>query len=390
MLRPAVLAALVSLSAVPFLQAFQPPAQSGAGPETESGSVSAEGVRRLKVSSVGSVTANGSDGARIEYRLIRRSRGSGENQARPHPSPAVRVNRSGGTLTLSVEMPGDAGFPPRLELIVPKRLLETQIDTVSGSLQLYGLGGHTAAETGGGPVRIGRIHGSLSVRTGGGPIEADSVQLGLRCLTAGGDIRVRRAGGETSLETGGGEILVEEAGAALQAFTAAGNVEVLRAFSDVAARTMGGLIKVYEAAGQVNAETRGGGIQVGAARGVRCEAAAGGVRLRNVSGAVNVSTVSGPILAEIVRGLPLESSKLHAARGDITVLIPSNLSVTVQAMNELPGRYGRIVSEFPEIRSLPVIAPVRGPVMAEAALNGGGPVLRLAAVQGTIFLRRRD
>lgn len=86
----------------------------------------------------------------------------------------------------------------------------------------------------------------------------------------------------------------------------------------------------------------------------------------------------------------MENSILNSASGDITVVIPARLAVTIQAMNELPGKYGRIVSEFSEIRVLPVVAPVRGPVLAEGALNGGGPVLRVAATRGTIFLRRKE
>jgi DUF4097 and DUF4098 domain-containing protein YvlB len=201
---------------------------------------------------------------------------------------------------------------------------------------------------------------------------------------------VQRAEGESWLETGGGDVVVDEALSRVHASTGAGNVEIARASGNVSARTLGGVIKVYESGGVVNAHTGGGGIQVGSARGVQCDSVAGGVRLRNVSGPVNVSTAAGSILAEWAASMRMENSVLNSASGDITVVIPARLAVTVQAMNELPGKYGRIVSEFSEIRVLPVIAPVRGPVLAEGNLNGGGPILRVAASRGTIFLRRKE
>jgi hypothetical protein len=49
---------------------------------------------------------------------------------------------------------------------------------------------------------------------------------------------------------------------------------------------------------------------------------------------------------------------------------------------------GRIVSEFPEIRVRPAEQPVRGMLLAEGALNGGGPLLWISVTSGTIYLRR--
>lgn len=357
----------------------------------ETGSFPARQLMNLRVSSIGSVSVTGAAIDRIEYRLIRRARAGDEDQARRLTGLfELRFDRAGGVPTLTLHSAPGWNRTPQLELRVPSTLISTQVFTQTGALTLDRLSGQLTCETGGGPVQAGFIDGALHLTTGGGPIDIRHVAGGLRCLTAGGPIRVQRVDGESWLETGGGDVIVDEAMARVHASTGAGNVEVSRAKGNVTARTLGGVIKVYYASGLVNAHTAGGGIQVGSAHGVRCDSVAGGVRLRNVSGPVNVSTAAGSILAEWASGIRMENSILNSASGDITVVIPARLAVTIQAMNELPGKYGRIVSEFSEIRVLPVVAPVRGPVLAEGALNGGGPVLRVAATRGTIFLRRKE
>ena len=141
----------------------------------------------------------------------------------------------------------------------------------------------------------------------------------------------------------------------------------------------------------MTAESSGGAIQVNSANGVRCESAGGAIRLRNVAGAVHAFANSGSILAELVGGRDsrkgMADSILSTNAGDITVLIPSNLALTVQAINESGGS-GRINSDFPQVRPRSGGSAGRGPLMAEGALNGGGPVLRVNVMGGTIYLRR--
>jgi hypothetical protein len=109
-----------------------------------------------------------------------------------------------------------------------------------------------------------------------------------------------------------------------------------------------------------------------------------------VAGAVHAAANSGSILAELVSGHSsghsMADSVLSTNAGDITVSIPSNLALTIQAINESGGA-GRIVSDFPQVRPQSGVLP-GGPLVAEGALNGGGPVLRLNVVGGTIYLRR--
>ena len=175
----------------------------------------------------------------------------------------------------------------------------------------------------------------------------------------------------------------------MQASTGGGNIRIERAASTVSARTAGGLIQVQQADGPVTAESSGGAIQVNSAKGVRCESAGGAIRLRNVAGAVHAFANSGSILAELVSGQSvMADSILSTNAGDITVFIPSNLALTVQAMNE-SGGVGTDHFRFPagSCRGRAALPGV-GPLVAEGALNGGGPMLRVNVMGGTIYLRR--
>jgi DUF4097 and DUF4098 domain-containing protein YvlB len=288
-----------------------------------------------------------------------------------------------------VLFPSDAnGVDADLKLVAPRGLLETILETRGGVVDAADMDGSIRIGTAGGNIHLDRIGRSATVKTGGGEIRVGRVDGSLRCLSAGGSIRVDRTGGETWCETAGGEITVRDAGGPLHVSTEGGNVEVVRAEGSVTASSAAGLIEVRQAGGPVHAETKGGSIQVGSAHGARCESAAGTIRVKSVSGSLRIVTASGSILAELVPGVPLQDSFLSTGGGDITVLIPSNLAVSVQARNESPGVGGRIVSDFSEIQVRRVEHGATRPSIAEGALNGGGPVLRIAAAGGIIYLRR--
>jgi DUF4097 and DUF4098 domain-containing protein YvlB len=168
----------------------------------------------------------------------------------------------------------------------------------------------------------------------------------------------------------------------VRARTGAGSIRIGHAGSSVIATTQGGPIEVGRAAGMVIANNSGGPIRVNSATGVRCETASGAIRLIGVSGSVMASTTLGNIVASLFAGRILSNSFLQTGEGDITVLIPSNISVTLKATNN--GGAGTIVSDFP------IRLGTRGSLLtAEGRINGGGPVLQIAAKSGTIFIKRQ-
>jgi DUF4097 and DUF4098 domain-containing protein YvlB len=190
--------------------------------------------------------------------------------------------------------------------------------------------------------------------------------------------------GDAVLETQGGDIQAGQAGGSVEAQTGAGEVRIGSAGGAVNATTGGGQIIVEKARGIVTARNLAGPVQVGAAAGVRCQSGSGAVRITNITGSMNVSTSAGSIFASLLNGR-LTDSYLATGNGDITVVIPSNVGVTVQAVNELADTMRRIVSDFQNIQT----RRQGTRLIAQGAANGGGPLLRISGTGGTIYIRRQ-
>lgn len=356
--------------------------------QTVSGSAQLQGAELLRVSTRGAITLQGEDRADIAYTLKKRVRASTQESARAALSRcAVKTSRQGAWSTLVVSFPNhQQESSADLRLSVPRKLRDVEVESEGGALEARELEGSLKADTGGGSVLIDRIGGDLTVRTGGGEVRLGKIGRTVRCSSGGGSIVADSVGGEAGLSTGGGEIQIREARGPVRANTGGGNIRVDRAGGPVTASTGGGLIDVGQADGPVAAETGSGSIKVGAAKGVRCESGAGAIQLLGVYGRLRAATGMGSILAELAAGKLLEDSVLSTASGDITVFIPSNLAVTIQALTDSPG-FRKFISDFPEIR---LEAGSRGGrAEAQGSLNGGGPLLKLTVSEGTIYLRRQ-
>jgi hypothetical protein len=356
--------------------------------QTITGSAQLQGSNSLRVSTRGAVTVQGEVRADIAYTLKKRVRASTQESARAALSGCVvKTSRQGPWGTLVVSFPSRRSeLSAELRLSVPRTLREAEVESEGGGLEARDLEGGLKADTSGGAVLIDRIGGDLSVRTGGGEVRLGQIGRTVRCSSGGGSISVDSVGGEAGLNTGGGEIHIREARGPVRANTGGGNIRVDRGGGPVTASTGGGLIDVGQAEGPVAAETGAGSIKVRSAQGVRCESGAGAIQLLGAYGRLRAATGMGSILAELAAGKPLEDSVLSTASGDITVFIPSNLAVTIQALTDSPG-FRRIISDFPEIR---LEAGSRGArAEAQGSLNGGGPLLKLSVSEGTIYLRRQ-
>jgi hypothetical protein len=347
---------------------------------------------RLQVETTGNVTLRGAASEQGSYALtVRVKAGDAREAERLLDRFNVKTGTEGGWAYIRVTPPRLVSSGMELNVTGPRALRQVRAETRGGNVQASDWDGDFEAESAGGRIAVDRMKGYSELRTAGGDIQVGSVSGGLRCFSGGGVIRVESVGAEARLETAGGEIFVHQAGGPVQAFTGGGNIRIERAASTVVARTAGGLIQVQQADGPVTAESSGGAIQVNSAKGVRCESAGGAIRLRNVAGAVHAFANSGSILAELVAGSDpsgkgMADSVLSTNAGDITVLIPARLALTVRATNDSGGE-GRINSDFPELRSR-MGGSAGGPAVAEGALNGGGPVLRVNVEGGTIYFRR--
>lgn len=357
---------------------------------THSGVVTHTGpLRRLHITTRAKVIVRGSDREDVAYVLTQRTPLRSEAQARQALGSVITTSTPRGDLARIMIVPTNSRLiMSQLDLEVPRRLLEMVVDTESGDVQAFDLDGNVFASTNAGQIRLDRIGKNVVTRTGGGEIRLGRIGGTVKSVSAGGSIIIDSTGGETTCETAGGDVILREAGGPVTAWTEGGNISVERAAASVFAKSAAGLIEVFQALGNVTAETRGGSIQVGAAKGVTCESGAGAIRVKNISGPLHMSTAVGSILAELAPGTRLENSFLSAGSGDITVIIPSNLAMRVEARNATaPG--ARIVSEFSEIRFRPPQLLPFQPALAEGALNGGGPVLKIATAGGTIYLRKQ-
>jgi hypothetical protein len=381
-----VVAASVVVAAAQNVSAVRQ--EGGYWVRTIQGMIGNSSLQRLRVETTGNVALRGAATEQITYTLKLRVKAGDASEAEGLLDRfRVKTGTEGGWTYLKVTPPRLVSEGSELTVSGPRTLPTVWVQTRGGNVQASDFDGEMEVRSGGGPITVDGVGGRAELRTAGGDIQVGRVSGPVRCFSGGGVIRVENAGGEAWLETAGGEIFVHQAGGAVHATTAGGNIRIDHAGSTVFARTAGGLIQVQQAGGVVNAQSSGGAILVNAANGVHCESTGGAIRLRNVAGALHASANSGSIMAELLPGHPIDNSLLSTNAGDITVFIPSNLALTVLATNESSGA-GRIISDFAQFRPSAGAQPGVGPVVAQGALNGGGPVLRVNVMGGTIYLRR--
>jgi len=161
-------------------------------------------------------------------------------------------------------------------------------------------------------------------------------------------------------------------------------------------KTGGGQIDFGEVRGSVHAQTGGGGIRVMYVSGpMDVESSGGSICLTRVSGAVRAETGSGTITAWINpeaggnanTSVRLDgASQLTSGAGDIVVFLPRNLAANIEAVVEHGGEH-RIEADPALALQVAKSPQASGPLRAMAALNGGGPVLKLKTTGGKIKLQ---
>jgi len=352
--------------------------ENGRWVKTIRGSVAAQG--RLRVNAHGPVTLEGGVSNDLSYTARVSVNARSETEARRLLDLyRIRVDSQGGWTVVTAT--GGAVLA-RIALRAP-RLGTAVISTSDGAVQATGIDGPLEVDTRAGELSVDRVRGDCKLSTGGGELRAGEIGGTLQGTTGAGAISVKRVGGDAILGTNGGDIVSGQAGGSVRAETGGGDVRIGTAGGSVTAVSGGGRIVVENAKGVVTVRNMAGPVQVGSAAGVRCESGNGGIRVSNIAGPMRVSTSMGSILATLLAG-NLAESYLSTGNGDITVLIPSNVGVTIQAQNNMSDTLRRIVSDFREI-------PVRrqGPwVVAQGSVNGGGPLVQILGMGGTIFIKR--
>jgi TonB family protein len=311
-----------------------------------------------------------------------------------------------GTLPPQLARSSGAQFWVQFEIAVPRNY-SVEVKTEAGDIETGDIGGIASLMTQGGNIRAGRIGtGSLRnaaperlvarLETEGGHIQVQDVAGDLRAFTAGGHINAGNIAGDASLRSGGGHIRAGQIGGRADLQTDGGNITVGQAGNLVSVRTGGGQIDFGEVRGSVRAQTGGGGIRIMYVSGpMEVESSAGSICLTRVAGTVRAATAGGTITAWInpdassaggtvrLPGL----SQLTSGNGDIVVFLPRNLAADIDAMVESGGE--RRIEADPAL-ALQIQNRGNGPVHALAALNGGGPPLKLRTTAGRIRLQFLD
>lgn len=355
----------------------------------EQGALPALRAGSIRIVTTGKVHAQGEARRDILYQFKQRVRARNYDEAiRLFSGATVQVTGQSQLQVLQFRG-GSPAVTSEVVLRVPKHLPDVHLEVDDGMVSALDLDGFVTATAKSGPIVLDRIAKSVIASTGGGEMRLGRIGGRIRCTSGGGGIFIDTAGAESTLQTAGGEVVIREALGPVSISSGGGNVQVERAASVVTAHTNGGLVEIGRALGVVQAQTLGGAIEVGAANGADCHSAAGAIRLRDVTGPVRASALMGSILAGL-GGRNFSDSFLDAKSGDITVWIPSTLAVTVQAESDAAGRVGKILSDFPEIGARSAIWAFGSPVRAGGTINGGGPLLRLSATGGVIYLKRQE
>jgi DUF4097 and DUF4098 domain-containing protein YvlB len=372
--------ALAAAALVPLAGSGQPDLRrdSGGWSRTYTGTLPAQS--KLRIEGHGPVDLEGGVANGIQYTVKVAVTAANEAEARrilDRLLPRAMAERG----VTSVIAPGG----PVLSTVSVRaaRLGAAMISTTEGGVNARGIDGTLSVEAVG-DLNVDRVSGDCDLLTAAGDVSVGQVGGFVRCTTRAGRIEVKSAKGEAALTTDGGDIVGGQMGGAVRAHTGGGSVHIVWAAGTVNATTGGGEIQVDRAAGAVTARNMLGPVVISGAAGVQCENASGGIRVSNITGPMRVSTAMGSILANLA-GSRIADSLLATGNGDITVTIPPNVGVTVRADNELSDTMRRIVSDFPNIRTVR-----RGThLVAEGPVNGGGPVLQIAAAGGTIAIKRQ-
>ena len=330
-----------------------------------------EAQSRLQINTRGNVVVRRAAGDQVTYRVRQSVRAASEDQARALLGGGEKdVRPMRGRVVLELRPISASIVKTDIEIGVPAQVSAVIVQTELGGIDVAEFDGAVQLSTGGGEIQLGKIGGTVQCFSGGGQVVIERAGGAINCTTVGGNMLVRDAGGPVALSNQMG-----------------GNIRVDKAAGEVRAHSAQGMIEIGQAGGAVFADTRGGFIQVGSARGVQAESGAGTVRVKNDAGPLNLATTAGNILAELLAGARVQDSSLVAGAGDITVLIPSNLALSVMARNSTGGT-PRIVSDFPEIQ-VTAARFFQSPLVGQGAINGGGPVLNLNTSSGVIYLRRK-
>jgi DUF4097 and DUF4098 domain-containing protein YvlB len=183
------------------------------------------------------------------------------------------------------------------------------------------------------------------------------------------------------LKTGGGGITVNDLEGTVRAHTLGGSLSFGQIKGSVNGETSGGGISLQGGTGPVDVETMGGSIKIGKVNGpVKAHTSGGSITVEEVQGRIEASTLGGSVSATLTRQ-PEEDCELSTSGGSIHARLSRNLNLNLDA-----GTSGGSVRTNIPVTMQGEISKSR----LNATMNGGGPVLRLHTLGGSISINGVD
>jgi len=290
---------------------------------------------------------------------------------------------TGRLSTNSVEDPGKHERHAHVHSRHAERAAAANLRTQGGHIQVAGAAGDLIAFTAGGHINTGYIQGEANLHSGGGHIRSAGIGGKAELATEGGNITVGKAGSFVAVKTGGGQIDFGEVRGSVHAQTGGGGIRVMYVSGPMDVESSGGSICLTRVSGTVRAETGSGTITAW----INPEAAGSGSGNGGGSGSGpgwTSSTNSASNTAATSVSLS-GASQLISGQGDIVVFLPRNLAANIEAIVEHGGEHH--IEADPTLALQIARGQSGGPLKAMAALNGGGPILRLKTTGGKIKLQ---
>lgn len=277
----------------------------------------------------------------------------------------------------------DADIKYSYEIRHPKNV-SVQIFGLGGDIILENLVGQVKLDSRGGNVNFDRVAGKINGRTAGGDILVSDSEGIFTVITDGGDIDVRGSSGKVFATTRGGDMSVESYSGSIEIESEGGSLSFRRITgSTIRGITKGGDISAESIKANLDLKTYGGNIEVSDLDGdAKVETSAGDIEMLQILGEVIISTndgdiegigMYGPVKASAYKGdidiqklqknkakLVFEKAKLikevarlehnldlYAKYGDITVKLPKDLTIELDAIVKDANNSQPIKVDFP-------------------------------------------
>jgi hypothetical protein len=299
----------------------------------------------------------------------------------------VTIYQDGNNITIRSNNYSD------FEITVPSEF-NLILNTAGGDVKLYNdITGDVKINTSGGEIELGNVKGVVVASTAGGNIQGGNITGDTKLTSSGGDILIGSVQGECVVSTGGGNVEVKNVSKSLSVSTGGGNVDCGNIGSDVKVTTGGGNISVNNISGVMSVTTGGGDVSgTSVSKGGTITTGSGNVTLNNLSNYIKITSGAGDITTQFVSVGSNESS-ITSGYGDITVYIPENAKVTVEALVKYAegnlwsfDKSEIIKSDFKS--SSEDINKKRGEYKAVYNINGGGTKIYLKTSVGYIEIKK--